>query len=807
MIKNYFKIALRNLIKYKGYSFINILGLSIGLASAILILFYVVDELSYEDHHKKADQIYRISLKGKVAGQDLNIASSCVPIGEALVNDYPEVLNAVKLDFRDGIILKYNDRSFVEDRIMYADSAYTKVFTVDFIDGDPSGFLSRPNTIAITRSAAKRYFGTENPLGKTLEFGEEQTLFEVTHLIEDAPHNSHFHYDFIIPFQNSPLSEPNFDMWITNNNYTYILLQKGFNPENLEAKFPEMIKKYVGPEFENLLGTSLDEFEKTNNKWGYILTPIKDIHLHSNLDYEIESNGSVSTVYIFSIIAIFLIIIASINFMNLSTARSANRSKEVGIRKVVGSTKKQLMAQFLIESVIIAFISLVIAVFFVEIALPYFNQLADKSLDINYFANPEFILGLLLLGILVGFFAGSYPAFYLSSFRPIKVLKGSLNAGAKNSVFRNILVVFQFVITIVLFVATLVVYNQLNFINNKDLGFDKDGLLVVKRTLSLGNNSNLYKESILKNPNINNASYVSSLPGENFSNTVFVPEGLSIDESRSLWFCTADFDLAKTLKVDIEQGRYFSREYASDSTALVVNSGVLKSMGYNENPIGRKLDLVQGNNQDVEFNIIGVADFNFESLHHDLRPLVIILEDRVAGNLVVRIDKENISSSIEFLKKEWDKIIPNQPFMYSFLSNDLEMKYRNERKTGLIFTIFSVLAIFIASLGLLGLASFMAEQRNKEIGIRKVMGASVSKIIQMLSKEIVLLIIISTLIAWPIAFFLMREWLQDFAYKINISFGIFILASVISFLIAMFTIGYRAYAAATANPAESLRDE
>ncbi|MGM0408365.1 MAG: ABC transporter permease [Bacteroidota bacterium] len=807
MIKNYFKIALRNLIKYKGYSLINILGLSIGLASAILILFYVVDELSYESYHEKADQIYRISLNGKVAGQDLNVASSCVPIGEALINDYPEVLNAVKLDFRDGIILKYKDRSFVENRIMYADSAYANVFTVGFIDGNKSNFLNHPNTIAITQSAAKKYFGTENPLGKMLEFGEEQTLFEVTHLIEDAPHNSHFHYDFIIPFQNSHLTGPNFDMWLTNNNYTYILLQKGFNSENLEAKFPEMIKKYVGPEFENLLGTSLDEFEKTNNKWGYILTPIKDIHLHSNLDYEIETNGSISTVYIFSIIAIFLIVIASINFMNLSTARSANRSKEVGIRKVVGSTKKQLMAQFLIESVIIAFISLIIAVFFVEITLPYFNQLANKSLEINYFANPEFVLGLLLLGILVGFFAGSYPAFYLSSFRPIKVLKGSLNAGAKNSVFRNILVVFQFVITIVLFVATLVVYNQLNFINNKDLGFEKDGLLVVKRALSLGNNSNLYKESILKNPNIKNASYVSSLPGEHYSNTVFVPEGLSIDESRSLWFCTADFDLAKTLKIDVEQGRYFSRDYASDSTALVVNSGVLKNMGYNENPIGRKLDLVQGNNQDIEFNIIGVANFNFESLHHDLRPLVIILEDRVAGNLLVRIDNENISQSIEYLKNEWDKIVPNQPFMYSFLSNDLEMKYRNEKKTGLIFTIFSVLAIFIASLGLLGLASFMAEQRNKEIGIRKVMGASVSKIIQMLSKEIVLLIIISTLIAWPIAFFLMREWLQDFAYKINISFGIFILASVISFLIAMFTIGYRAYAAATANPAESLRDE
>lgn len=807
MFTNYFKVAFRNLIKHKGFASINILGLSIGLASAMLILFYVMDELSYDDHHKKAGQIYRISLKGRVAGQDLNIALSSVPLSEALVNDYPEVLNAVKLTFNDGIILKYKDRSFVEDRVMYADSSYAEVFTVGFIDGDPNNFMNRPNTIAITKSAAKKYFGSENPLGKMIEFGEEQTLFEVTHLIEDIPHNSHFHYDFIVPFLNSRLTQPAFDMWITNNNYTYVLLQKNFNPENLEAKFPEMIKKYVGPEFESILGTSFSEFEKSDSKWGYHLTPIKYIHLHSNLDYEIESNGSIKTVYIFSVIAIFLIVIAGINFMNLSTARSANRSKEVGIRKVVGSKKKQLIAQFFIESVLITFISLVIAILLVELALPYFNQFTNKSLSVNYFANPEILIGLVILGIVVGIFSGSYPAFYLSAFRPIKVLKGSLNAGAKNSLFRNILVVFQFVITIVLFIATLVVYNQLNYINKKDVGFEKDGLVVIKRALSLGNNAKVFKENILKNSGILNASYVTTLPGEDYGNTVFVPEGLGVDEGRALWFCAADFDFAQTIGLNIEQGRYFSRDFASDSSAVVVNSAVLSTLGYGPNSIDKKLILVQGNNNNIDLDIIGVTNFNFESLHHNLRPLVILLDDRVAGNLLVRVDNDKVSQSIGFLKNEWEKFVPNQPFVYSFLSNDLEMKYRNEKKTGTIFTLFSILAIVIALLGLLGLASFMAEQRTKEIGIRKVMGASVTKIIAMLSREIVFLIIISTLIAWPVAYYLMNKWLQDFAFKINLRLEIFILASVISFLLAMLTVGYRAYSAATVNPAESLRDE
>jgi len=807
MFTNYFKVAFRNLIKHKGFASINILGLSIGLASAMLILFYVMDELSYDDHHKKAEQIYRISLKGRVAGQDLNIALSSVPLSEALVNDYPEVLNAVKLTFNDGIILKYKDLSFVEDRVMYADSSYAGIFTVGFIDGDPNNFMNRPNTIAITKSAAKKYFGSENPLGKMIEFGDEQTLFEVTHLVKDLPHNSHFHYDFIVPFLNSRLSLPAFDMWITNNNYTYVLLQENFNPENLEAKFPEMIKKYVGPEFESILGTSFSEFEKSDSKWGYHLTPIKDIHLHSNLDYEIESNGSIKTVYIFSVIAIFLIVIAGINFMNLSTAPSANRSKEVGIRKVVGSKKKQLIAQFFIESVLITFISLVIAILFVELALPYFNQFTNKSLSVNYFANPEILVGLVILGIVVGFFSGSYPAFYLSSFRPIKVLKGSLNAGAKNSLFRNILVVFQFVITIVLFIATLVVYNQLNYINKKDVGFEKDGLVVIKRSLSLGNSANVFKEDILKKPEILNASYVTTLPGQDYGNTVFVPEGLGVDEGRSLWFCAADFDFVETIGLNIEQGRYFSSDFASDSSAVVVNSAVLSTMGYGHKTINKKLTLVQGNNNNIDFNIIGVTNFNFESLHHNLRPLVILLDDRVAGNLLVRVDKDNISQSINFLKNEWEKYAPNQPFVYSFLSNDLEMKYRNENKTGAIFTLFSILAIVIALLGLLGLASFMAEQRIKEIGIRKVMGASVTKIIALLSKEIVFLIIISTLIAWPVAYYLMNKWLQDFAFKINLRLEVFILASVISFLLAMFTVGYRAYSAATVNPADSLRDE
>ncbi len=805
MLKNYLKIALRTLQKYKGYTIINVFGLAIGLASAILILLFVQDELSYDKHHKKADQIHRITLTGRIMSDDLNVALSSYPIGPTLKEEFPTVENAVRIQPQEKSVIRIEDQRYIEDHLLFADSTIFDVFTMPMLKGSQEKALAEPNKVVLTESTAQRYFGSTDVLGKTIEWTDRNRKLEVSGIIKDCPETSHFKYDLLVSFVTTNRAEN--QLWVSNNVYTYLLLQKGTTPESVEEQFPGIVEKYVGPQLEQVMGLTIEEFYNSGNKWGYHLQPLTKIYLHSDLNNEIGETGNFNNVYFFSIIAIFLILIAAINFMNLATAKSANRAKEVGIRKVAGSRRKQLIFQFLTEAMLISFIALIVAVLFVELALPYFNTFADKSLSINYFDQPQILIVLILIGLVVGLLAGSYPAFYLSAFSPVAVLKGKISRGSKNSRLRGVLVVFQFIITIVLIISTILVSRQMNYMNDKDLGFQKEHMLIVNRVSALGGNQEAFRQEILKNPKIKQASFSQGVPGTIRSNTAFYAEGHTAQESMVMDVTAIDCYFDDAYNIEMASGRFFSEDYSIDSLGVLVNQAAARKLGF-EKTVGKKLILIQGDEREIDFKILGVVkDFNYKSLHNSIKPLVMIYANNRFTHLSIQVSPDQINNTLSFVENKWSQFVQETPFNYSFLENDWAAKYRQEKRANIIFKIFSLLAIAISCLGLFGLASFMAEQRTKEIGVRKVFGATVPQILKILSKEVIILIIISTLIAWPLGYYFMNQWLQDFAYRVDISFVTFIVASFVTFAIALITISYRAYNAAVVNPAESLRDE
>ncbi len=810
MFTNYIKTSLRNLLKYKGYSFINIIGLAIGLASAILILLFVQDEISYDKFHDKSDQIYRVYLNGKIASDEMVVAVSCAPLGATMVKDYPEVLNSTRLfTFSGDPLVRYEENNLVVEKYYYADSTFFDVFSANFLRGDPTTALNRANTVVITSEMAEVFFGKEDPLGKSLKVGNDQTDFEITGVVEEYPENSHFQFNMLASYI-TMRDMANSSFWVSNNNYTYIVLQKDFPVEQLQAKLPEMVEKYVGPQLQMFSNASFDEFLEAGNKYGYVLQPIEKIHLFSDLQYEIQPGGNIKTVYIFSVIAFFLILIAAINFMNLATAKSAGRAREVGVRKVSGSTRSQLIFQFLIESILLSFISLLIALVLVELFLPAFNNLAGKKLSFIFTGDLSFLPYIIGLGIFVGMLAGSYPAFYLASFRPTKVLKGSIQTGMKGGKMRSVLVIFQFTIAIFLIISTIVVYNQLSYVQNKNLGYDQKDLLVIERAYALQDQRNAFKEELSQNPSIEMISQTNNLPSFLHGNTAFRPEGSTPDEIRATNFYYTDENFQNTLGIKLIEGRWFSKDLAGDSLAVVLNLSAVKAYGY-EDPIGKNILQIGGgaDTTDLPMKIIGVVeDFHYESLHQTIQPLIIAFNrNRFASYFAIRIHPENYQQAIGFIEDKWNSMVTDQPIEYTFLEDELKTNYNDDKNEGIIFAIFAMLAIFVSSLGLLGLASFTTEQRTKEIGIRKVMGSSISQVVGLLTKEINWLLIISSIVSWPLAFYFMKNWLQNFAFKSNLGLHIFIIASIIAFVIAILTTGFQALKAARANPANSLRHE
>jgi len=808
MFWNFLIIAFRILYRHKVFSLINISGLAIGIMSAILILLYVQDELTYDNFHENADQIYRVGLQATSQGNEIVVALSGLPMAPVLARDYPEVISTTRIfTFVEQSIIRYQQSNFHEDRFFYADSSFFGVFKTGLLHGDPSSALARANTVVITDEMATKYFGEEDPMGKVIEVGVDRTKFEVTGVLKKYPGNSHLKFDFLASLESTEFINSPF--WMSYIVYTYVRLQEGYSPDLMEAKFPDMVKKYVGPQWEQVTGTPMEESLGRGVKYGYFLQPIKDIHLDSDLEGELEQGGNAGHIYIFSLIATLLIFVASINFMNLTTAQYSTRAREVGIRKVAGSTRLVMIIQFLTESVLLSYVALFIGVVLVGSVLPYFNTLAGKELSLDLVQNKLLLPSLVVLGLFVGILSGTYPGFFLSSLQPVIVLKGKAGSGLKSQYLRGILVIFQFSVAILLLICTILVSKQMSFIQKKELGYDKENLLLVKRIGALQDQRDAFREELSKFPDVIQSGFTNCLPNTLFLNSLFRPEGSTAEATQAINHWLVDFDLQKTLEMEMTEGRWFSRDFPSDTLGIVINEAAAKALGM-EDPIGRNLLFLGGAGEgEFPLKIIGIVkDFHYESIHNTIQPLVMtFLPPQYSGYLIVRIQPQDNQATVNLLDRKWKEFVPDQPFEYSFLEDDLSTAYSDEYRTGKIFKIFSVLAIFISLLGLIGLASYTAIRRTKEIGVRKVMGAKVFEIIRMLSREVLIYISISTVIAWPVGYFFMKNWLQDFAFRVNPDFLSFLVASLIALLFAILTVGLRAYIAATANPAESLRYE
>lgn len=805
MFLNYLKITLRNLKRHKGYSFINITGLAIGITCCLFILIFVQDELIFDRHHKNGKNIYRIAIDGLIGNQEIKGPSTPAPMAFTLVDEFPEVIQATRIFRPDRFLIRYKENRFNEERCLFADSTIFDVFTIPMIQGDPAKALTQPHTIVITEEIAEKYYGDENPMDKYLTM-EDGTDYKVTGVAENPPKQSHIEFDFIA----SMISMGDFannTLWISNNLYTYVLLSEGAPYKLTEEKFVDLIKKYAGPQIQQASGFSFDNFLAAGNRYGYFMEPFFDVYLYSDLLNGLGGSGNATYVYIFSLIAIFILLIACINFMNLATAWSTNRAKEVGIRKVLGSVRSQLIFQFLAESVLLSFIATIIAVFLVESFMPSFNTLTGKDLEFSLFTHGLALPALIGFTLFVGILAGSYPAFFLAAFQPVTVLQGKLARGMKSGKFRSVLVVFQFSVTIILFIGTLVVMRQLEYFQNKNLGFNKEQVLVIPRSDVLEKQGDAFKQELLQHTGITNAAFSNTLPGKDFNFNAHRPK-----ETPELTLAPAilltDGDFYETYQLEMAAGRFFSKEISTDTTAAIINETAVRSFGYDD-PVGKGLvRLGPTQEESMNLNIIGVVrDFHFQSLHRKIEPLVMKFRLRALNYLSLRIKTENVKEIVAFVENKWREFVPDKIFEYYFFDDDHNQLYMAEQRTGKIFTTFSVLAILIACLGLFGLSSFTAEQRSKEIGIRKVLGASVQAIIILLSRETMILFLISTIIAWPISYYVMNQWLQDFAYRIDLSFLTFIFSSLAALIIGLTTVSFQAIKAALANPVEELRYE
>jgi len=805
MIHNYIKIAIRNLLRHKFYSMINIIGLAVGIACCLLILLYIQHELSYDRYHEKADRIYRLALSINFGGTEGEIATAGAPAAKAIVNDYPEVMDATRFQQTGSWFIRYGDITYKEKRLVYADANVFDVFTIPLILGDPKTALAEPNTIVISEKMADKYFRTDHPVGKTLNL-DATTDYQVTGVFREIPNQTHFHYDFFASLATVEDRLP--QIWLSMNWNTYLVLREGADPKALEAKFPDIVQKYCDPEFRQFVNASWEEVKQAGGKMDFYLQPLTSIHLHSNLLGELEPNSDIKYVYIFSVIAFFILVIACINFMNLSTARSANRAKEVGIRKVVGSLRFQLIRQFLAESVVLSVIALFIALALVGGALSHFNNLAGKELSMNALINPVILFSFMAIVIFIGFIAGSYPAFFLSSFKPVTVLRQKLGSGKRGQWMRRALVVFQFTMSIILIIGTVVVFKQLNYVQNKKLGFEKEQVFVLHDAFILRDQLESFKNEVLQNPKIASATVSGYLPVTSDRNlSAVIPEGKQ-EAATPIQNWQVDFDYIKTLGMEIVLGRDFSRAFTTDSSAVIINEAAVKHFKWDE-PIDKKMGipLTIDPITFAEFTVIGVVrDFHYESLRNNIGPLAMFI--RQSPSLVsFRLKTENLSETIRYIEDKWHTFAPGQPIEFSFLDDRFDEMYRTEQRIGKIFGIFAVLAIFIGCLGLFGLAAFTAEQRTKEIGIRKVLGASISGIILLMSREFIMWAVLANIIAWPVALYVMHQWLQGFAYRTTITIWTFGLSAVLALVVALLTVSYQAIKAARANPAEALKYE
>jgi len=807
MFRNFIKTAFRNIVKSKFYSSLNIVGLAVGLATCLLILLYVQDELSYDRFNVNADRIYRVNNEIKFGNNHLDLAVCAALQGSAMVREMPQVEQYTRLQWHGNLHVRKGNENLNESRVAFADSTLFDVFTLPVIAGNAKTALRNYHSLVISETIAKKYFNSTDVVGKTMLINDTGN-YKITAVIKDIPKASHFNFDVFVPMVEHPAG--NDDNWLSQNWNTYILLKQHADVKQVESQLNPFMDKHIGPQLKSVINQSLEDFQKSG---GYIrgsLTPLTAIHLHSNKIAELDGNGNAEFVYIFSAIAFLILLIACVNFMNLSTARSANRAKEVGVRKVLGSLKTSLIQQFLTESLLISFISLVVCMTISWFLLPYFNQLAGKNIQHGVLLRPTVMLWLVALMLVVGLLAGSYPAFFLSSFQPIDVLKGKLAGGFKRSWLRSSLVVVQFVISIVLIFGTVIIYSQLNYIHHKDVGFNRSQVVTVYNTSVLGDKAASFRNELLQIKGIQSATLSGYLPVNynRSNNTFFTSTALDPSSGMSMQSWTVDENYIPTLGINVIQGRNFSPAFLTDSSGIIVNEAAAKFLG-GKDILNKKLYTIYDPNTKklYEYHIIGIIkNFHFSSLRDVVTPLAFLL-GKDYGSVSVRIGTSDISATIGQMKIKWKSITASQPFEYSFMDDDFNKLYTTEQRTGQIFVSFAVLAIFIACLGLFGLITYAAEQRVKEIGIRKVLGANVTSIVSLISKDFFVLICIASLFAFPLAWWAMRRWLQDFAYRVDIGWWAFASAGVITVLIALLTISFQAVKAATVNPVNSLRTE
>jgi putative ABC transport system permease protein len=790
--------------KHSGYLILNITGLTIGLTSFLLITIYVLNELSYDRFHKNYENIYRIKVKGVMAGSTLDQAITAAPMAQTMLADYPEVSHAVRIRRAGAWLVKYGETRFNEDGVLFADSSFFSVFSFKLLKGDPKTALANPRSMILTEEFAAKYFGKEDPLGKRISLEVDTNLYTITGVIQNIPSNSHFRFDMLGSL--NTFGDSKNQEWLSHNYYTFIVLKSGIKKAEMEAKLREVVIKYVGPQIKKYIGITIEDFQKAGNQFGYELEPLKDIYLKGAPQYPIEPGGSLTTVYIFAVIALLLLVIAVINYINLATAKSAARAKEVGIRKVSGSDKAGLIFQFIGESLVIVTIAAIIASLLVLILSPVFNHLIGKEIAFGIFTGYKGIIGLLLLICFVGTAAGAYPAFVLASFNPVEVLSGTLSPGSISKTLRGILVVFQFTVSIVIIIGAFVVYNQLRFMTSADMGFNKDNLLVIRRPDFLGKKLDSFKEQILQIPGVEKIGNSTSIPGTEYNNNAFF---LDNDPTKATYLinqCNVSFGFTEVMGIKLTGGRYFSKEYGTDTLAVMINETAVKSLGLTD-PIGKYLLRPNGPGTFDKLRIVGIMkDFNIASLHEKISPVgFTFMRGNYEGYLCIRLNGRNTQTTIKSIENIWNDYSNKQPFQFSFFADEFNKHYEAEFKTGRIFILFSILAIFIACLGLIGLITYMTTIRTREVGVRKAFGATRGIVVTLLSREVIILILISSLVAYPLAYFSIRIWLQSFAEKISVSPLIYISASFIGLAIGWLAILYQAVKAASYNPAESLR--
>lgn len=794
MLRNFLTTALRNFTKHKFFTFINIAGLSVGMASCMLILSFVFHELSYDKFHANHKNIYRICARGMIGNTKVNQVYTTAKLPETLIMDFGEVINATRIYSRSNVKVLVGEEIYNENSIVGVDSTFFGIFDFPLLKGNPGDLLTEPNTMVISESTANRYFGDEDPLNKIVRLNES-TDYKITGVMEDMPENSHFHFDIllsVVSFQ-SRLNDP----WWNNNFKTYIVLNSGANPDELEAKFPAFIKKYVGEGKDDW-----DEWLASGNNWEYFLQPLASIHLNSSLNGEFEANGNINYIYIFITAAIFIVVIASVNFMNLSTAKSEQRSKEVGLRKVIGSGKPLLIFQFLFEAIMMSLLAFALSILIVLIVLPWFNAFTGKDFGIWDMYNMQTLPYLFAAVLALGVFSGLYPAFYLSSFKPIDVLKAKIGKRKNSVTLRGVLVVFQFSISIFLILGTMVVYNQLGFIQNKHLGFNKEHIIVIESADALKDKVETFKEQLRAHHTIKSVSTSQTLPGKGFMNWGCKVEGM--DGWMTLNMNITDLDFLDTYEMTMAEGRFFSREFPSDSTAIIINENGRAVINWDD-PLQKEISM-----NDQKFHVIGViSDFNYESLHTKVRPMAMIMFPKgwSPSFVSIKITGEDVQATLDFIASTWKTITGGFPYQYSFFDQEYQQLYDNEVQTSNMFIFFAVIAIFIACLGLFALSAFVAEQRTKEIGIRKVNGAGINNILVLLSSNFTKWVIIAFILSLPLCILVMQKWLQNFAYKVELHWWLFVIAGLSALFIALLTVSFQSIKAAIKNPVEALRYE